>query len=1277
MKKTIVRLLVAVLLIGSLVGMLAACGGTKEVTVTVMDGDTAIKTITLEKGAKLDIKLSDVTKEGGYECTGLFTDAEMTAALGKDVTVEEDMTLYAGFRLKTLYLFAYDRISDEEERFTVTAGGSYSLPTPTREGYRFLGYTYGGEPFPQTGTYSYTDSITVKVDWDKILYLSFVDGKTTKKVEVAADGSFALPNLSDTATHTFGGYMNDTVPFGTYDEETGKWVGTYTGTADLSLTCHWVEKHKMEVNGLDGQSSYYKTGESYTLPAAPEKAGYRFLGYKMNGQPFAATGIFTWSEDITVTAEWSPIVYINVYDGSSFVKKVEVAADGSFALDDVNDAAGEKTFEGYVMGTTAFGTYDEETGKWTGTYTGTEDATVMYKWEDIVHAYITFNGIGLDPILIEEGETSYQLYTIKPERPGFRFEGFTKGTETVTGDTYTLTGDEATTGVVLTAVWSEIYYITIYDGNTAKPQKIEVAADGTVTLPKQDDKSDKLFAGYTMGGVTFTKNGDGTYSASGITGHKDAYISWYVLPVVSFDTKGGAFEEAVDTVILTIGQNTLPIPTMEGFEFDGWYWNTTKFTGENALYTLAEDSFASGTTLHLVARWKQSSNGSNEVAGYNYFKESDGNGGYIYVFLTGTDNTYSFSGYTLSFQNNNDVVTQKSDNSFVADKPGSFQMTMTPTAGGAPVTVFCRVENRINGFTSGKNTDAGYASNFQSGIIDSVIDAGMEDLVPHVLVNGIHNNASTTLSFSDIPFDIALEYKADGDDEYEPYTAENGYTVKGGAITFTDELLHGKTVRVTLSPKYALSAEKAKQTVTFEYLLNDGVNVYTDAELYENFKTLSVKTINVQRDITAKLHASECACSNPAYGAAPCSGDHKYPINQWGTGAYVRNLGTDADSITLNGNHYKLDGSTLPKIELKNPGGQYSEDNGGYGGSGDATDANGLAYKTVNVQAGIISYYSPNGNDALDAQTLVVNDLYMTGNNTEAPDRSDGVNGIEDKNRVLVGSMTFHGITTRRANLTATNVTLQNMHISLFNAGYEEMDPKRLTTAITLDGVRIDNSFSNHLYNWGQVGVTIMNSALKQASGAAIHFDDSPLPYTEYEGQNVASFLSIDEATTVENYVLGTEPWFNAYGMLSAATSIKTEIQTLIAASLGQLDAALGMPAGALLPDITPSNAVTTIEGKGQVFNLVCVIKEGTGENDEWKQDKEYMAINAATQSPVTYDRGSAYVRILPADPKKEFKITDASSYGIPPYACFDSRLYVNKSLDVFGSAGVIIGLSE
>lgn len=858
MKKIFVRLIATLLLVGILVGMLAACGGTNEVTVTVMDGDTVIKTITLEKGAKLDIKLADIVKAGGYECTGIFTDAEMTAALDKDATATGDITLYAAFRQKTLYLVV--RNGDDEDRIAVTAGGSYTLADPEpRDGYRFLGYTYGNEDFPKTGTYTWTEDIVVKAKWQKIVYLNVIDGTNVTKYPVAADGSFSLPDVADKGDNEFNGYLNGSAPFGEFDAETGKWIGTYTGTEDLYLTHNW---------------------------------------------------------------------------------------------------------------------------------------------------------------LIPPAET-----LLNP-------------------------------------------------------------AEG-------------------------------------------------VLPA-----------GAANTVILTVGTGRLPVPTRDGFTFLGWKHGDTLFTDAAGSYTLAE-----GVTVSLlVASW-QSVDTVGEVDGKEYFKELDASTGeMVYVFLTGTTNAYNFQGYTLSLQGNNGAVTlNAAKNGFVANKPGSFTMTIT-AADGSTRTVACRVENRINAFGSGKNTDAGYAANFQNGI-DSVIDAGMQNLIPHILISGIHNNSTATLSLADIPFDVTVEYEVSG--EYVAYTGE-GYTLQNGVLTFTDSDLLGKKVRVTFVPRYALAANKASQTVVFEYLLNDGVNVYTDADLHAAFSNLAVTKINVLRDITAKLHADGCACfvGNP-YGLTVCEGDHKYPYNTYddGTangvdipgylgrpfGVYQR-IPTGAETLTVNGNCYKIDATGLPKLDPERGGkawGDYSASN---------------PYRLLNVQVGIFAVHAVKLGTV--NPTVTYNDLYLQGNFNGNGSETLGSTaaGVAP---MLVGSQSMHGLVARNANMNLNNSRVTHTNIALYTTGFnrgggEAPMAEKLQAVVSLNGAQVDFSFANTLYAFGQVGVNVENSRIGSSSGAAFHFDDQPL-HKLSAAQGHAGYLNLSSNSVVENYVTGAEAWFVAYGIDAIVPTLKAGINYQIA----------------------------------------------------------------------------------------------------------------------------------
>ena len=1287
MKKTIVRLLVAILLIGTLVGMLVACGDS-EFTVTVMDGETSVKTYTFDKDEVITIPTADLAKTG-YEVVGIYTDAAMTTALDGDLTATADLTLYVKYRAKTLDIYVDNGLGDET-RVSVTYGQPYTLAAPTQDGYRFRHFTYMGEEFPLTGTYNYTNSISITAKWDRIVMLKLYNGSTlVATVPVAEDGSFTLPAVSDTADKYFGGYLNGTEPFGTKQAD-GTYTGTYTGKTDVDLFYKWdnIPTYTMTVNGLDGQSASYKTGDTYALPAAPERSGYRFLGYKMNGEAFAATGTFTWSEDITVTAEWSRIVYINVYDGATLVKKVEVAADGSFALDDVADVAGEKTFEGYVMGTTDFATYDATSGKWIGTYTGTEDATVMYKWEGIVHAYITFNGIDLQPILIEEGTTSYRLYTTAPTKPGFRFAGFTKGTETVTGDTYTLTGDEATTGVVLTANWSEIYYITIYDGSTAKPNKIEVAADGTVTLPKQDNTPSHLFVGYKMDGVTFEKQTDGSYSASGITASGNAFIEWLALPRVNFNTNEGVFTEDIDNFMyLTPGAvNSLPIPQRDNFTFAGWMLSGAPFGKlEDGACTFTYETWSYPSEVTLVAKWV-SKDVEGEVSGKEYFRELDKSTGEIlYVFLTG--NTYNFETYTLNLTDNNGVVTLNTNqNGFSANKVGTFTMTMT-AADGSTRTVHCKVETKITGVDVGDDTQKRNPNNFVSAEIEGVLDVGLNNFIPDVKITGIKDGETggSTLALSAIPLKVELQYF---DTDTQTWKASTAYTLVGDAFSF-DASLRDKRVNLTITPVYSLKegTNKVQPTLTFEMLLNDGVNVYTNNELYVAFKdtSKSSQTINVLRNITMALQR-ENVSSDATETVTDANGNvyaqYIHPTNDGDHGVYVRTLSTDgSDLCVINGNYYHVDGSNLPKFNLENPGASYS------GITGD---------NMINMQASLFLYNSLYPERlAKDAeQKLTINDLYVTGNNLEGGEATKEMTWNGTKYNVLVGSMSFHGLRTNGAALELNNATVTNAYSDIFAVGATAYEPNRLYTSVTLNGAKIDNYMNNAVFNWGQVGVTVNNSEIGQGSGPAFQFEDYPLKDDAY-----GSFLYIDKDTTVNNWLSGTEAWFVGYKLTPVATQLKANLGPAVPL-VAQFQQYL-KNVGINIPEIAPTSM---LDSTG-MFNFICSVKAAneytptawTGtelaSGDAYKTPGIRLVNESETVHPgscaslatVDSQHFSTFFSFLPAEVKAMFSNNAAAfeaslKTGFPPYTCYDKRGTDAKfaflaDLGSFGNGMLVAGL--
>ena len=473
MKKLLFRLAIATLLIVT-VAVLASCNlgdlGSKEVTITLKDGDTALKTLTFEKEAAITVNLDDVAlSKPGYEIEGLYTDAALTEAFDTTTIATEDLTLYIKYQPRPFKIIVIDDPnSTTYTSVDVTYNGSYSLTAPTREGYLFLGYTHvqDGAPvsFPLSGTYTKTNTISISAQWKKLASIKIFDDLTDLQVGSViyadAEGNFTLPAVTDeNAGYTFGGY---TIPGVTLTrQQDGSYTGKVTTDGELTATRKWnlIPSYTLTVTGLDGQNATLKTGETYNLPAAPTRTGYFFTGYKLGTADFPASGTFTWSENIVVTATWRRQATISVYNGTTLIKSYLVPESGAYSLD-VPGNTDTHTFGGFKNGNTTFSA--------TGTYLGEDDLTIMQVWNEIPTYTLTVNGLYGDDAMAPAKYKNGATFTLPeaPERDGFIFTGYT-----VNGQPLTLGQDGAvtfawTTDTTVTANWVPRVYITVRDERT-------------------------------------------------------------------------------------------------------------------------------------------------------------------------------------------------------------------------------------------------------------------------------------------------------------------------------------------------------------------------------------------------------------------------------------------------------------------------------------------------------------------------------------------------------------------------------------------------------------------------------------------------------------------------------------------------------------------------------------------------------------------------------------------------------------------------------------------
>lgn len=136
-------------------------------------GDSDIPLRSVQEGDVTTMP-SDPVKEGydfnGWKINGISYNFE-------DV-VTQDLLLTATWEPKTyqVSLNASGGFIDTEEQ-DVIFGSSYDLTIPMKENYNFRGWYYGSTQIPTTGTWNYTDDITLIATWRYIYEYEIINGE--------------------------------------------------------------------------------------------------------------------------------------------------------------------------------------------------------------------------------------------------------------------------------------------------------------------------------------------------------------------------------------------------------------------------------------------------------------------------------------------------------------------------------------------------------------------------------------------------------------------------------------------------------------------------------------------------------------------------------------------------------------------------------------------------------------------------------------------------------------------------------------------------------------------------------------------------------------------------------------------------------------------------------------------------------------------------------------------------------------------------------------------
>ncbi|HCE14383.1 MAG TPA: hypothetical protein DEQ37_04290, partial [Clostridiales bacterium] len=480
-----------------------------EYTITLLDMDGAGTSEALVYTVEQPVTLPTPTREG-YAFLGWTVNSDMAPQL--TVVLPQgsigNRTYTANWKL-TEYNITMDLNggSGQEKVVYTMTDEDFELPTPTRHGYEFVGWTGEGITTPQTSVIipkGSTGNRTYTANWEIITYNIFLykgDGSEAETIHYTVETpDFALQPPTRTGYEFLGwqrldGYapgekqMNVTIPKGTTGDRTytGCWQAIeYTITLDTSGG-----------NALDA-ISYAVTSSPITLPT-PTRNGYEFVGWTGEGITTPQTSVKIpkgSTGNKAYTANWQVIEYTITLDtnGGPVVSPIKYTVEDSFTLPYPLRPGYE--FAGWTL---------DGSGMLPATtliiyYGTTGDLHYKAEWR-LAEYTITMDldgGSGQEKVIYTVTDEDFELPT--PTRNGYEFVGWT-GERITTPQTSVKIPKGSTGDKAYTANWKVIRYtITLVTNGGAVIASIRYTVEDSVTLPIPPERPGYEFAGWVLDG---------------------------------------------------------------------------------------------------------------------------------------------------------------------------------------------------------------------------------------------------------------------------------------------------------------------------------------------------------------------------------------------------------------------------------------------------------------------------------------------------------------------------------------------------------------------------------------------------------------------------------------------------------------------------------------------------------------------------------------------------------------------------------------------------------
>ena len=565
-----------------------------HITYNLMGGTNASKNPTKYTIETESFMISNPTREGyifeGW--TSSTIDAPTKGVIIKQGTIG-NITLTAHWSAADYVIYLDARGgSGVSSSVNVKYGRSYTLPTPTKLGYTFIGWCQrdNDQFMTQAGTWQRTSNLHLYAVWEEITY----------NITYDLDGGFLwLPNPSTYTISTSTSITREPTKTGyTFLGWTHANLQTPTknliieagNTGNITLTANWqVNTYTITYDANGGEVSPATQnvvyGTEYTL-ARPTREGYDFGGWLYN-DAIQADGVWSLTTSPTFVAQWTAISYSISYElnGGSVVLWVNPT---SYTIES-SKTIHNPTKTGYTF---LGWTYEGQTTPVTSATIpvgSTGDKYYIANWQANTYT-IAYDANGGEISLATQDVVYGTEYTLAtPTREGYDFGGWLYNDTIQTDGMWSLT-----TSPTFVAQWTArtdvAYVVNHYQENAnnssytlLESQNLEGTADAEIVPARRS------YAGFTSPAAKTVK----------VKPNGTLVVDYYYtrnLYTINFVTNGG---ETISSIIQKYESAiSLPNACREGVTFGGWF-DDINLSNQKELTTMPIDG------IILYAYWTE------------------------------------------------------------------------------------------------------------------------------------------------------------------------------------------------------------------------------------------------------------------------------------------------------------------------------------------------------------------------------------------------------------------------------------------------------------------------------------------------------------------------------------------------------------------------------------------------------------------------------------------------------------------------------------------------